>query len=115
MDGISNPAFDRSETSVSSQGHFCWYITWYRHIAIAFASIDSRRLKWLYHEEDNHFLIFCVFSGDCCSNISQKYRKNVGAFPLERRESKPKAWVRMNKDIEMNPKADDSHPSTNEA
>jgi hypothetical protein len=23
MDGISNPAFDRSETSVSSQGHFC--------------------------------------------------------------------------------------------
>ncbi len=41
--------------------------------------------------------------------------KKIGAFHLERRESKPKAQVRMNEDIEMNPKADDSHPSTNEA
>jgi hypothetical protein len=40
---------------------------------------------------------------------------SIGAFHLERRESKLKARVRMNKDIEMNPKADDSHPSTNEA
>jgi hypothetical protein len=37
----------------------------------------------------------------------------IGAFHLERRESKPKAWVRMNKDIEI--KAHDSHPGTNEA
>ncbi len=41
--------------------------------------------------------------------------QKFGAFHLECRESKPKAWVRMNKDIEMNPKAEDSHPSTNEA
>jgi hypothetical protein len=52
--------------------------------------------------------------------------KKIGAFHLERRESKSKAWVRMNKDrenkdlilskdIEMNPKADGSHPSTNKA
>ncbi len=27
----------------------------------------------------------------------------------------PKAWARKNKDIEINPKADDSHPGTNEA
>jgi hypothetical protein len=50
--------------------------------------------------------------------MSFEYRRDnekIGAFHLERRESKPKAWVRMNKDIEMNPKADDSHPSTNEA
>jgi hypothetical protein len=39
----------------------------------------------------------------------------IGAFRFERRESKPKAWVRMNKDIEINPKADDSHSGTNEA
>ncbi len=44
-----------------------------------------------------------------------KKKKKIGAFHLERRESKPKARVRMNKDIEMNPKTDDSHPSTNEA
>jgi hypothetical protein len=31
-------------------------------------------LKWLYHKEDNHLLIFCVFSRDCSSNISQKYK-----------------------------------------
>jgi hypothetical protein len=43
-----------------------------------------------------------------------KKRKKIGAFHLERRESKPEAWVRMNKDIEMK-KADDSHPSTNKA
>ncbi len=45
----------------------------------------------------------------------KKKKKKMGAFHLERRESKQKAWVRMNKDIEMNPKADDSHPSTNKA
>jgi hypothetical protein len=45
----------------------------------------------------------------------QKKKIKIGAFHLERRESKPKAQVRMNKDFEMNPKADDSHPSTNEA
>ncbi len=43
------------------------------------------------------------------------YIKKNGAFHLERRESKSKARVGMNKDIEMNPKADDCHPSTNEA
>jgi hypothetical protein len=48
-------------------------------------------------------------------NEKKKKKKKIGAFHLERRESKPKAWVRMNEDIEMNPKADDSHPSTNEA
>ncbi len=42
-------------------------------------------------------------------------KKIIGEFHLERKESKPKARVRMNKDIEMNPKADDSHSSTNEA
>jgi hypothetical protein len=41
--------------------------------------------------------------------------KVIGALHLERRESKPKARLRVNKGIEMNPKADDSHPSTNEA
>jgi hypothetical protein len=30
--------------------------------------------KWLYHKEDNHLLIFCVFSRNCSSNISQKYK-----------------------------------------
>ncbi len=48
-------------------------------------------LKWLYHKEE------------------------IGAFHLERRESKPKAWAKMYKDIEINPKTDDSHPDTNEA
>jgi hypothetical protein len=45
----------------------------------------------------------------------ESIKKIIGAFHLERRESKPKAWLRMKKDIEMNPKADASHPSTNEA
>jgi hypothetical protein len=44
-----------------------------------------------------------------------KWHKKVGAFHLERRELKPKAWVRMNKDIEIYPKADGFHPGTNEA
>jgi hypothetical protein len=55
-----------------------------------------------------------------CRTISLVLPKNVKkkkncAFHMERKESKPKAWVRMSKDIEMNPKAGDSHPSTNEA
>ncbi len=41
--------------------------------------------------------------------------KKIGAFHLERRESKPKAWVTLYKHIEMIPKADDSRPSKNEA
>ncbi len=41
-------------------------------------------------------------------------KNQIGALHLERSESKPKAWVRMNKGIEMNPKAD-SHPGTDEA
>jgi hypothetical protein len=31
-------------------------------------------LKRLYHKEDNHLLIFCVFSRGRGSNISQKYK-----------------------------------------
>ncbi len=31
-------------------------------------------LKWLYHQEDNHLLIFSIFSRDRSSNISQKYK-----------------------------------------
>jgi hypothetical protein len=31
-------------------------------------------LKRLYHEEDNHLLIFCVFSRGRSSNISQKFK-----------------------------------------
>jgi hypothetical protein len=34
--------------------------------------IFVRDLKWLYHKEDNHLLIFCVLSRDCSLNISQK-------------------------------------------
>jgi hypothetical protein len=30
-------------------------------------------LKRLYHKEDNHLLIFCVFSKGRSSNMSQKY------------------------------------------
>ncbi len=48
-------------------------------------------------------------------NFAKKRKKIIGAFHLERKEPKPKAWVRMNKDIELNPTVDDSHPGTNEA
>jgi hypothetical protein len=34
---------------------------------------DYWNLRRLYHKEDNHMLIFCVFSTDRNSNISQKY------------------------------------------
>ncbi len=33
-------------------------------------------LKWFYHKEDNHLLIFCVFSREC-SSISQKYKLGI--------------------------------------
>jgi hypothetical protein len=32
------------------------------------------QLKRLYHNEDNYLLIFCVFSRDRSSNISQEYK-----------------------------------------
>jgi hypothetical protein len=37
-------------------------------------SVGRFSLKWLYRKEGNHLLIFCVFSRDCSSNISQKYK-----------------------------------------
>ncbi len=38
-------------------------------------------LKWLCHKEDNHLLIFCVFSRDCSSNISRKNKlENVWEY-----------------------------------
>jgi hypothetical protein len=47
---------------------------------------------------------------------THKNKKKNWCVPFGKlRESKPKASVRINKDIEMNPKADDSHTSTNEA
>jgi hypothetical protein len=54
-------------------------------------------------------------SVDYVVHFKADMKLRLGPFHLERRESKPKAWVRINKDIEINPKADDSHPGTNEA
>ncbi len=63
--------------------------------------------------QDAHWPLSC-FASTNYRIVIKKYL--ISAFHLERRESKPKAWVRMNDDIEMNPKIQiDSHPSTNEA
>ncbi len=68
-------------------------------------------VEYLYIQVDS----MCLVTKPLTMNANMINLKKIGAFHLERRESKPKAWVRLNKDIEMNPNADDSHPSTNEA
>ncbi len=48
-------------------------------------------LKWLYHTENNHLLIFCVFSWDCSSNMSGK---KIGEFlSIFQRLRKRYIWV----------------------
>jgi hypothetical protein len=47
------------------------------HSILAFIFF-SAGLKWLYYKED--LLIFCVFSRDCSSNISQNI--NQGIFEI---------------------------------
>ncbi len=42
-------------------------------MAVKRTIIDPKKNK-----EDNHLLIFCVFSSGCSSNISQKYK--LGKF-----------------------------------
>jgi hypothetical protein len=46
------------------------------------SSLSEQRLKWLYEKEDNHLLIFCVFSRDSSSDISQLQGRGAGAAPV---------------------------------
>ncbi len=80
-------------TSVSARRVFreLKMLCYFKHENVSFCDAPIW-LKRLYHKEDNHLLIFCVFSRGRSSDISQKY--NIGNFwEYFKRLRKRSIWV----------------------